>query len=284
MITALMKDIPNQILSKECIEILFFISIAFYIIRWISADPYKKMFLYFLGYCTIFFTAHTFKLSNISFFLYHTITPTVTLFILMHQHILQRTGIALRKTAPNTSPNAPTDAWIDNLLRMALVNFNEQYPFHVLITRHDAMTDYMTMGLVLDMPCTRELTSLLTTSSLMQHAYTIVCDHHGIVRGINGRWHHTQNISAHPIQELSELDVYYTTHTDAITIYGDPLTRTFSMTINGKVISCLSLQQTRAAMVRHVYTSASTTQKTVIKQEREYAYAKKNSTITEKHR
>lgn len=235
--------------AKNGGELLFFITVAYYIITWLSADQSKKLTLYFYGYMLIGFMAHCIKLDTITHFLYLTFPATAALFIIMHQSILQRNIIALRKNNYHPEPTHNTH-WIDTVLRSALMRMHQNHPLHILIERTDNMTDYLQITFPLHTTFSPSIAELLDTSNHIYPHQMIVCNKKGFIYGANAIWHHHLSHIITTEHHWAELDTYYTTNTDAIIVYSNPSNGNFNLILNGHLIENLPTHQIRTLLIQ----------------------------------
>ncbi len=81
---------------RDCLEIIFFASLFYYLTLWLKKDKTKNLLPYFYGYCLITFCAYMLELTTVTSLLFLFTPAAVMLFILMHQDTLQRNIVALK--------------------------------------------------------------------------------------------------------------------------------------------------------------------------------------------
>jgi len=106
----------------DCLEIMFFTILIYYFTRWLCKDTQKNLVYYFYGYCALTFVTHYIHLHLMSLSLFILAPAMICIFIILHQHTLQRNFVSLQEIHPPNSANH----WIEELIRTSLHTMNKQ--------------------------------------------------------------------------------------------------------------------------------------------------------------
>ncbi len=213
---------------RDILEIIFFSTLFYYVALWLRKDKQKNLLWYFYGYCTCTCLAYYLQLPVLRTFFLLCSPVVMMLFIILHQETLQRNFVALRNITP--PPLAKTD-WLETLLRSCLVALNNNTPITCVIEQTDALTEFLHTPFFINAPVNDELLNTLITSKAYIQDTLIWVNAHGTIIGLNARW----NISStkKSLSTWHDNALIYTAKTDAIILHADPISRTFTVTIDG---------------------------------------------------
>lgn len=225
---------------RECIEIGLFVFCFYSFAVWLHRDQTKKLFPLFLSFCTIFLLSDFLALTTLNNFLLYFCPLFLMLFVLAHQSIIQRNFV----TAKNITP-AQVDSWqwIQELVKSMVFGFSNNKNLLCIIEHNDSLEQFIHNGIVIDTFLNKDLLNTLLMSSLWQEQTITYITKTGILKGINGRIADIEfNLEQETLEEQKA--AILATKTDCIYIKTDSPSRTFSITIQAKVMEHLTAAQT----------------------------------------
>ena len=172
---------------RDIVELLFFISVSYYILRWLSKDKQKNLTLAFYGY--VFLTAFSVyaNIEGMALVLLVSAPIVMMLFIFIHQQTLQKNYISL-KAAP--LKKIASDKWLEELIQASLRGVNANKTIICVIERTQALNAFFTARCTFSAPITHELlTLLINTTQVEEDHITIWVTQSGILTAINPLWH-----------------------------------------------------------------------------------------------
>jgi hypothetical protein len=223
---------------KDIVEIGLFSGIIHYFSTWLKKDSQKPLLLSFYSYCLLFVVCSVFHLTTITTVLL-IFSPTIlVIFILLHQENLQRNFIALHKIKP-----AQTEShdWVESLVRSCLITSSNNKSLKIIIERHTPLDSLVATSLALRCSLQDGLLDFLITSPSFLSEQMIWVQDTGMLVGLNSSWKKT-SIEIWFAQEVKEQEpwlqeaIFFTTKVDALFIKTDPLTRTFTLVAQGKIL------------------------------------------------
>ncbi len=236
---------------RDIIEIMFFTSLFYYLMRWLAKDYTKNLLPYFYGYCFIAIAAYTIQLTIISYFLFLYAPAIIMLFIIMHQDILQRNLIALKNIQPAQVTNHD---WLDILFRGCLVMVNKNKPVICVIECTDNLDDFIKTPFLINADLQQGILELLLESQAYDPSKLIWVTTQGKLRGINANWQPSYYMAKtiQPSTAWQQDSFVYSQQTDAFVFYTDPLTHTFTIIVHGKCFEKISPHHTLQLIKKHI--------------------------------
>lgn len=224
----------------DLIEILFFATAFYYIARWLNQDSQKKLLSYFYGYCAIALGAYTFELPTIGYTLFIFSPAIVTIFLLMHQTLLQKNMVSLKNL---TSASVSESDWLSDLMRIGLSMLHNNKELLVLLEHTDALEGYLNCEYKLYAPAKADLLSLLV-EHVAKPSTMLWLQSDGIIKGINAHWKATWHPASYKDQTAWLDDaIAYTSKNDALIIHINPVKHTCSIATAGTIIPDLTIDQ-----------------------------------------
>lgn len=228
---------------KDYVEISFLSCAVYFFMRWLNKDHQKNLLPYFYGYCLITFTAHYSGLLVISQCMIIAAPLMVCVFIILHQHTLQKNFVALKTINPATKVSSD---WIEELIRSCLYAMNKSKSLVVAVERNQSLATALQAPCLFYADLKKDLLDLLLENQEEQET-VIWVNKDGKLVATNVSWHikPEQGLMAEdqtlPIWQQYALLI--TAKTDALILYSCALTRTFSMIAQEKIIEGLSAHQ-----------------------------------------
>jgi len=226
------------------IEILFFSSLFYYLALWLRKDRQQNLLWYFYGYYAVTLIAYHANLPTVSLFLLVFSPAIIMLFIIVHQEILQRNFVALRRITP---AHTTTHNWLEALIQTCLIVINNNKSITCIIERNDNMHTFLHVPFIIHAPLHTALLEVLIDSDSYDQHKMVWVDAHGNLEGINATWRHalTEQSNQEDLVQLSEGNLLedallYTTKTDALIFTINPKTRTFTIIMQGNQLQKVS--------------------------------------------
>lgn len=236
------------LLLRDCAEIIFYSSILYVFCIWLKTDKTKNIVGYFLTYCITALSCWYLQMPTMTHFLFSYAPIALLLFIIMHEKTLQKNLVALRTITPAT---APQDDWLDTVLSSCLTIINANKSVTVVIEHQNSLENFITTPFFINADIGKGILDLLLASTSYDDAKMIWINTTGRLRGINASWHvHAETQQIHFINKQDAL--FYTLQTDAIVFNLNPITRTFSLIIDGKETSNISAHNARALIKKQL--------------------------------
>lgn len=223
---------------KDCIEILFFTSLIYYCMRWLNKDRQKSLILYFYCYCFLMFGSYIFSLSSMSVFLVHCFPVIFTLFIIVHQELLQRNFIALHAISAKTTEQSAT-AWPEMLMRSVLTLLHKQQEIVCVIEQQQSLSSFINAPFMLHAPLQQGMLEALLEGKFSQETNSFVwMNNHGIIQSIESSWIPHEKIVENQherAQEWLQEALLFTSKTDALILKATVASRTFTCITQGRL-------------------------------------------------
>lgn len=266
----LITDIFTPLLSalasfswRDAIEIIAFSAIIYRFLRWLNEDQHKQLVLYFYGYCGATICAHYLHLTILSQTLLILAPVVLCIFVIVHQHSLQKNFVALKKVQPAQA----AEHWIDELIRASLYAMNKSKNVVWVIERKDNLDATMQAPCLFYADLKKDLVDLLLDTQTTQETMLWV-QQTGKLVASNVAWNIREDQSwlspeAAQLPLWQQQALLVSSKTDAIIVYCCALTRLLSVVTQEKSIDNLSAHQTALLLKRMVGQTAVTTSSTI---------------------
>ena len=244
------------LLLRDIAEIIFYSSILYVFCKWLKADKTKNILVYFFAYCALTLCAWIAQLPTLTPLLFSYAPVALILFIVLHEKTLQRNLVTLCTITP--AKNQQED-WLDTLLSSSLSVINTNKSITVVIEHQNSLEHFLTTPFFINAEIGKGILDILLSSASYDEQKMIWIDTNGWVRGINVSWHSAQEKTALRTAQFihRENALFYTLQTDAIVFNAHPLSRTFTLIINGKETAHLSAHHVRSMIKKQLSTKKS---------------------------
>lgn len=245
---------PYILSWRDGIEILFFSSLLYLILRWLAQDSQKFLLGYAASYTAVLIGTHLLSLPNITIFLLLGTPVALLLLLSIHQQTLQKNFIALRNTYQTHQKKSD---WIAHFMRSGLHAVHHNRALTYIIEKQDQLNSVLCSKFIFNIPLEAPILDVICASSNFNSEQPIWLTQSGMIVAINNEY----NITVDPIwlaQELHELTaaaqraLTLTHKTDALVVCTNPINRTFTLMVNGKYLPDVSTQQTRALLNKYL--------------------------------
>jgi hypothetical protein len=240
---------------RDAVEILAFSTIIYYFSLWLRTDRQKNLLGYFYAYCLVVCGAYQLQLAGIIFLCAITSPIVLMLFILAHQHTLQKNFIALGNIVP---AHKESHDWLESLIRSCLVALNNNQEIRCIIEHKDSLQEHLYTPLELQTQVHQDLLAILFASSSYHQDQLLWVTSKGKLIGLNARWsapayvHETTTDAA---QIWKQEALFFTTKTDAIIFQLTPATRSFTLFVNGKEYPAINTANALTFIKKYLTTS-----------------------------
>ena len=230
---------------RDCLEVLFLITVLYKITVWLNKDRTRKLVWYFYGYCALILICHYASLPTIFACLVTAAPVAAVLMILMHQDNLQKRFAIPAKILPAQL----STQWVDELLQASLVVMNSKKPILCIVEHQDSLNSIISTPYLMSTSCRKSILLMLTESTLFDSQALIWISTDGTLKGINGTWVQSQ--------ETTDKDIWTTavklcTKTDALAFKGNPERNTFDVVLRGNSIENLSSSNFRSVLLQYM--------------------------------
>jgi hypothetical protein len=232
---------------KDIVEILFFSSLIYAFSRWLIADKTKRLLPYFYLYLTTILCAQYAELHTIALLLLVTAPGAVALFVLMHQHTLQKNLIALKNIA--TLSKESSSDWIVHIGQFVLQQLNHNKEIICIIERSDNLESFITCPFIFNAPLSPALLQCMVQSPSYEAQDMLWISRDGTIRGINSQWHDSATTT---VSHLYDATVAHTTHTDALFFHATPQQHTCIIIRNGLVEKNSTITRLQSILRQHM--------------------------------
>ena len=225
---------------RDGIEITFFTMVVYYISRFLKTDTQKNLLGYLYLYYFLMVGAHIAELSLMFLVLTLASPIIIIVFILIHQHTLQKNFITLHAQKQSTLKS--TGPWIHTFLKVCLNHLYQQKPIYCAIERTDALDPFLTIPFKMHALIEEQLLEMVFKHYTPDSDKMILISRKGILHAINCTFkkERYQEIWASP--ELKDKHawpqeaLFYATKSDALFFAIDPQSHTFTLIAHGKLI------------------------------------------------
>jgi hypothetical protein len=223
------------LLYHDIIEITFYASCIFIFCKWLAQDKTKNLIIYFFTYSFLLLTAWTVQLPTVTYFLYTYAPVALLLFIVLHEKTLQRNLVTLCNLTPT---HAQHNDWLETILSASLALINSHTAINVVIEHTDALDHFLTTPFFINADLEKNVLDILLSSASYDEHKIVWITTSGKIRGINATW-------------LNDAFVYAVQH-DALVFSTHPISRTFSIIINGKEHKNLPAHHVKVLIKKHL--------------------------------
>jgi hypothetical protein len=244
------------LLVRDCAEIFFYSCIIFSFCTWLKTDKTKNLVGYFIAYCLLTIGAWALNLPTLTPFLFSYAPIILLLFIVIHEKTLQRNFVTLCAVTPKTTQQ---EDWLDTLLSSSLSIINANKAVTVIIEHKNSLENFLNAPFLINADIGKEILDLLLSSASYDDQKMVWIATSGRVRGINVSWYTAIDVPQRKKRDdfLHKEDaLFYTLQTDAIIFSLNPITRTFSLIMDGKETAHISAHQARILIKKQLATTA----------------------------
>jgi hypothetical protein len=230
------------LLTRDIIEIVFYASVLYAFCIWLKTDKTKNILGYFLTYCTLTLFAWAVQLPTLTPLLFTYAPVALLLFIVLHEKTLQRNLVTLCAITPTKIQH---EDWLDTLLSSSLTTINNNKNITVIIEHRDSLEYFLDAPFFINADIGKGILDILLSSTSYDEQKMVWIDTNGRVRGINVSWRINKEVTQlRPTHSLhKENALFYTLQTDTIVFSAHPISRTFTLIINGHETAHLSAHQ-----------------------------------------
>lgn len=234
---------------RDGIEILFFATALFYAAQWLKQDRQQPLLGYLYSYLALTIGSYFCGLFSISYVLCALSPAAVMVFVLIHQKTLQRNYISLRNLTPRKQTHNAN--WVELVVRSCLVAMNNKKPVMCVIEQRDSLSQFIWAPFILNSYVQPGLIELLLQTPSYDPNSFLWINHEGKLQAISCTWQQFGQEQA--LSSVWHEDaLLYTAKTDAVVMYADPTSHTFSIIAHDKLIENLSAPQAVRIMSSYV--------------------------------
>lgn len=236
---SLYRDLTALFTYKDCIEIILCTVGVYYFSLWLKQDRQKNLLFSFYGYCAIVFGSYYAGLPTITSLLFITAPLTIMLFIVLHQDLLQKNFIAL--AAINAPPAEHENDWLETVIRACLVAINNNKTIYGVIEHRDSLSSMLSTSVPLYTDVQKNVLTMALESASYDQEKMLWFTAQGKLLGINTQWNVLSSDIVTPSKSATlplwqQESLFFTHKTDAIVFSINPISRTFTLIAQGKIV------------------------------------------------
>jgi hypothetical protein len=144
---------------RDGVEILFFATLFYFVLRWLYKHRLSPLAHYAIAYCALVIGAHQLQLSCIAHFLIEYGPVIVMLFIVFHEHILQKNFVILTRSALQS---AQCNTWPEIIVRLSLHRGSNNASTICIVDKQAQATPFLVSPSAINAYLTQELADILT--------------------------------------------------------------------------------------------------------------------------
>lgn len=230
---------------RDCIEVLFLVTVLYKITLWLNKDTTRKLVWYLYGYCALILVCYALSLSLLATWLIVIAPVAAILCVLMHQDMLQKRFAVPVKIIPAQL----STQWVDELLQALLIIMNSKKQVLCVVEYKDLLNNLIETACPLSSACKKSVLVMLADSTLFAQQDLIWISVDGMIKGINCRWVQHEDDAA---KDSWAYAVTVCTKTDALVCRANPERNNFDIVVHGKVIEHLSSSNCRSILLQYV--------------------------------
>lgn len=259
--TTMLSSLPLWISSitgifslKDVVEVLFFSVVVYRVLLWLKKDTDRNLLMGCYIYCSLLFISYYADLPIIQLALFVSMPFVAMLFIILHQETLQRNYVKLSK---GTVPLQETIHWVDELIKCCLTALNRHKEIILVIERNDLLKTLIHAPYYIYAELKRDVFDILIEKHMASNDYMIWVNQQGKLVAINATWR-TRLDEAWISKEAAHMHswkqhaLFITAKTDALMFKVNPLTRSFDLVIQGKIVEGIHAEQLSTFMKKNL--------------------------------
>ncbi len=228
----------------DVFEICVLSAIIYSFSRWCARDRRTPLLLYFYACCAGGMFAHVLNLQTLVAFLQVSWPALVVIFLIVHQHTLQKNYIAGKTIIPAHADAA--SSWILLLLRAGIRAAAQRKSIVCIMQGNMILDEFLQDFLALNSPINKELLDVLVESTHIKNNSIMLVDQCGILRAFNGCW------QAGASEQWIDHAIALTARTDALvwSVHSD--THLLTLVAQGVRVDELSSDKAEAIIAQYV--------------------------------
>lgn len=230
----------------DAVEITLISCGIYGISHWLAQDAQHRLLFYFYTYVIAQLIAYALPLPTISFLLIMSMPIAATLFIIMHQHQLQRNFITCARINPELQQR---EQWVETLIQAALTSINNNRTLYCIIEHRLSLEPFVQAPFLLNARFDKQLLNILMDNPTFTSERMLWLNTDGQIVAINATWRAEPDKlwlsqAAHDLPVWQQNALFYTKKTDAIIIRITPEQRTFDVILKGALVDNINAHTT----------------------------------------
>ena len=235
----------TMIFLKDFIEIAALTYACYRWLSWLQADKQKPLVIYFYGYSAVWIASTSLHLTTFLHVLHLTAPLIMTLFVLIHQHTLQKNFIGLYKIKP---AQKVAHDWLQEIIRFCL---QTQTNVYFLVEHTTSLAELVHAEISMHTPIDHQLLHFLCHAPEFNAEKYLMADTQGNLLGVNTTWKKQLALSVLDEQHIIKAS-YYLIDSDGCMLHYTHKTRTFTIVIRQKIYPALSAAQVLQSMAHYL--------------------------------
>lgn len=227
----------------DFLEILFF-SFCFYkFISWLSKDSSKNLAFLFFVYCFVFITTGFFKIETLHTFLFNYSPVFLTLFVILHQTIIQKNFVVSKKIKPAKSDDS---SWVMDLLKSVVISMSRNTDLVCMIECSDSVHQYVKDGIAIGASVSKEFLNLIFGSLEFDNQKIVYFNSEGFLKSINSDLKFGSNLD----EQISII----TEKSDVLFLKSDSSLRSMEIILQNKSMKDLNIEKALDIILHYLKT------------------------------
>jgi hypothetical protein len=184
----------------------------------------------------------------------------ILLFVILHQELLQKNFISL--AAITTAHHEQENDWLETVIRACLIAINSNKTIYGVIENRDSLANMLTSIIPLYAQVQKNVLTMTFESASYDQEKLVWLSAQGKLLGINTYWNRglsdivvVNNATMLPVWQQEAL--FFTHKTDALVFSINPISRTFTLIVQGKVIENVSAAHALTTIKKFLNATAS---------------------------
>jgi DNA integrity scanning protein DisA with diadenylate cyclase activity len=227
---------------RDIAEILFFSGSVYSFLHWLNQDKQKSLVFWIYGYAALTFGSHFAQLNSMNLMLCFCSPVVLMLFMLMHQHMLQKNFVSLKNISPKLDKQYH---WLEELMQACLHAINNNREVVCIIERTNSLELFVSAPSTFNATISKEIIELLISTVPNHEPLSLWVNHAGSLVTINPIWHvHPDETWVSPaikaLHKRKQDGLFISQKSDAIIFMLSPTTRLFDVLVEGKTVNQIS--------------------------------------------
>jgi hypothetical protein len=177
-------------------------------------------------------------------------------FSIVHQDILQKNFIALARLSARPEEKEPD--WLETLVRACLVGINQNKTIYGVIENKNSLAGILSSDMALHTNVQKNILAMAIDSVYYNQEKMIWLTAQGKLLGINAQWRATPSdiivySQASSLAQWQQEALFFTHKTDALVFAISPITRTFTLIAQGKIVEQVHANHAISTIKKFMY-------------------------------
>jgi hypothetical protein len=250
------QALSNLFSIRDLIEIWLCATAIYYFSLWLKQDRQKNLLFSFYLYCALICGSYYAGLETVYLLLLISTPFAIMVFSIVHQDILQKNFIALARLSARPEEKEPD--WLETLVRACLVGINQNKTIYGVIENKNSLAGILSSDMALHTNVQKNILAMAIDSVYYNQEKMIWLTAQGKLLGINAQWRATPSdiivySQASSLAQWQQEALFFTHKTDALVFAISPITRTFTLIAQGKIVEQVHANHAISTIKKFMY-------------------------------